>query len=86
MVPPGDAPGTAAARYGPRLPPGSVAQDAAPAAELYPGLVNSDLELWDPAGGRLGIIQDFDLYLNHDPTGTLQDVAFADDKSLQVVG
>jgi superfamily II DNA or RNA helicase len=56
------------------------------AAELYPGLLTSDVELWDLAGQRLGIIQDFDLYVNDDPTGTLQDVEFPDEKSLHVVG
>ena len=56
------------------------------AAELYPGLLGTDLELWDPAGRRLGVIQDFDLYVNDDPTGTLADVAHPDEKALRVVG
>jgi len=56
------------------------------AAELYPGLLSSDLELWDMDGRRLGVIQDFDLYVNDDPTGTLQDVEYPDEKALHVVG
>jgi superfamily II DNA or RNA helicase len=56
------------------------------AAELYPGLLTSGLELWDLSGHRLGLIQDLDLYVNDDPTGTLHDVEVPDGERLHVVG
>jgi hypothetical protein len=60
--------------------------DARPlAAELYPGLYGIGLELWD-GGARLGGIEDLDLYVNDDPTGTLQDVETARDGSLRIIG
>lgn len=55
------------------------------AAELYPGLFGIGLELWD-AGSRLGVVEDLDLYVNDDPTGTLMDVETARDGALQIVG
>jgi hypothetical protein len=60
--------------------------DAGPlAAELYPGLYGIDLVLWEGAS-RLGSIEDLDLYVNDDPTGTLQDVASSPDGSLRIIG
>lgn len=55
------------------------------AAELYPGLLGIGLELWD-AGTRLGSLEDLDLYVNDDPTGTLQDVETAHGGTLRIVG
>lgn len=55
------------------------------AAELYPGLLGIGLELWD-GGARLGGIEDFDLYVNDDPTRTLQDVETARGGPLSIVG
>jgi Type III restriction enzyme, res subunit/Helicase conserved C-terminal domain len=48
--------------------------DSAPlAAELYPGLYGIGLQLWkDPT--LVGGIEDLDLYVNDDPTGTLESV------------
>jgi superfamily II DNA or RNA helicase len=60
--------------------------DARPlAAELYPGLFGIGLELWD-GGTGLGGIEDLDLYVNDDPTGTLQDVETARGGPLRIVG
>jgi hypothetical protein len=60
--------------------------DARPlAAELYPGLYGIGLELWDGAS-RFGDIEDLDLYVNDDPTGTLQDVQTANVGSLRIIG
>ncbi len=60
--------------------------DARPlAAELYPGLLGIGLELWD-GGNRLGVIEDLDLYVNDDPTGTLQDVETARGGPLGIIG
>lgn len=60
--------------------------DARPlAAELYPGLYGIGLDLWDGAS-RLGGIEDLDLYVNDDPTGTLQDVQTARDGLLRIIG
>ena len=55
------------------------------AAELYPGLFGIDLELWDGAT-RLGVIEDLDLYVNDDPTGSLQDVEMARGGPLRIIG
>lgn len=54
------------------------------AAELYPGLLGIGLELWQ-GGVRLGSLEDLDLYVNDDPTGTLNDVD-AVSGSLRIVG
>ena len=60
--------------------------DARPlAAELYPGLYGIGLELWD-GPRRLGGIEDLDLYVNDDPTGTLQDVQTIHGEALRIVG
>jgi superfamily II DNA or RNA helicase len=60
--------------------------DARPiAAELYPGMFGIGLELWD-GGTRLGGIEDLELYVNDDPTGTLQDIERPDDGILNIVG
>lgn len=60
--------------------------DANPlAAEMYPGLLGMGLELWT-RDSRLGYIEDLDLYVNDDPTGTLDGVAPAADGPLRVVG
>lgn len=60
--------------------------DARPlAAELYPALYGLGLELW-AAGVRLGGIEDLDLYVNDDPTGTLQDIEAARAGPLRIVG
>jgi hypothetical protein len=55
------------------------------AAELYPGLLGIGLELWD-ARNRLGVIEDLDLYVNDDPTATLQDVETASGGPLRIIG
>jgi len=55
------------------------------AAELFPGLLGMSFELLE-GGERLGGIEDFQLYVNDDPTGTLQDVGAPDGESLQLVG
>jgi superfamily II DNA or RNA helicase len=54
-------------------------------AELYPGLYGIGLELWED-GTRLGGIEDLDLYVNDDPTGTLQDVESPRDGPLRIIG
>jgi superfamily II DNA or RNA helicase len=60
--------------------------DARPlAAELYPGVFGIGLELWD-GGVRLGVIEDLDLYVNDDPTGTLQDVETTRGEPLRIIG
>ena len=50
-----------------------------------PGLYGIGLELWDGAS-RLGGIEDLDVYVNDDPTGTLQDVHTARDGLLRIIG
>ncbi|MEX0753948.1 MAG: hypothetical protein WD556_02370 [Actinomycetota bacterium] len=61
--------------------------DARPlAAELYPGLYGIGLELWEGAAGHLGGIEDLDLYVNDDPTGTLKDVQTVHGGSLRIIG
>jgi superfamily II DNA or RNA helicase len=55
------------------------------AAELYPGLFGLGLELWSD-GVRLGGIEDLELYVNDDPTGTLEDVGPATGATLPIVG
>jgi superfamily II DNA or RNA helicase len=61
--------------------------DSAPlAAELYPGLYGIGLQLWDGTA-LIGGIEDLDLYVNDDPTGTLQDVGSANDAGgLRIIG
>lgn len=60
--------------------------DARPlAAELYPGLYGIGLELWD-GSTRLGGIEELDLYVNDDPTGTLSDIEAPGGASLRVIG
>lgn len=60
--------------------------DARPlAAEIYPGLLGMGLELWS-GGSRLGDIEDLDLYVNDDPTGTLDGIGSAAGGPLRVVG
>lgn len=60
--------------------------DARPlAAELYPGLFGIGLELWD-VGNRIGALEDLDLYVNDDPTGTLVDVESRQGGPLRIVG
>lgn len=60
--------------------------DARPlAAELYPGLYGIGLELLD-GGTRLGAIEDLDLYVNDDPTGTLSDIESARGATLRIIG
>ena len=60
--------------------------DARPlAVEFYPGLLGLGLELWD-GNRRLGVIENLELFVNDDPTGTLQDVASAQGGKLQIVG
>jgi hypothetical protein len=55
------------------------------AAEIYPGLFGIGLELWD-TGNRIGILEDLDLYVNDDPTGTLVDVETVRGGALRIVG
>lgn len=56
------------------------------AAELYPGLYGVGLKLWDGTT-LIGGVEDLDLYVNDDPTGTLQDVGSAKDTgSLRLIG
>jgi hypothetical protein len=60
--------------------------DARPlAAELYPGLYGIGLELW-AGGSRLGGIEDLDLYVNDDPTGTLHDIETARGGPIHMIG
>jgi len=60
--------------------------DARPlAAEIHPSLLGIGLELWD-GRERLGVIEDFELYVNDDPTGTLTDIESANGGLLSVVG
>jgi hypothetical protein len=76
-------------RHAPEVIPGAcctIRARARPlAAEVSPHLLGIGLELWD-GGTRLGPIEDLDLYVNDDPTGTLEDVAEPDDRGLSVVG
>lgn len=55
------------------------------AAELYPGLLGIGLELWD-GDEPIGVMEDLDLYVNDDPTGSLSDIEGASNGFLQVVG
>ena len=55
------------------------------AAELAPALLGMGLELWD-GGSRLGGIEDFELYVNDDPTGTLADVEAPEGNLLHIIG
>jgi superfamily II DNA or RNA helicase len=55
------------------------------AAELYPGLFGLGLELWSDEA-RLGAIEDLELYVNDDPTGTLDDVGTVRGFSLPIIG
>lgn len=55
------------------------------AAEFYPGLLGIGLELWD-RGTRLGPIEDLDLYVNDDPTGTLSDVESVGVGPIRMIG
>jgi superfamily II DNA or RNA helicase len=55
------------------------------AAELSPLLVGIGLELWQ-GGARLGAIEDLNLYVNDDPTGTLADIEAPHDAGLRIVG
>ena len=60
--------------------------DARPlAAEIYPALLGIGLELWD-GDTCLGPIEDLDLYVNDDPTGTLHDIESAQGAPLRIVG
>ena len=60
--------------------------DARPlSAEIYPGLYGIGLELWDGTS-RLGGIEDLDLYVNDDPTGTLADIEAVSEGRLRVIG
>lgn len=60
--------------------------DARPlAAEMYPALLGIGLELWD-GDSRLGPIEDLDLYVNDDPTGTLHDIEAPKGAPLRIVG
>jgi superfamily II DNA or RNA helicase len=56
------------------------------AAELAPRLLGLGLELCDEAGVRLGGIEDLELYVNDDPTGTLADIERPDRDALRIVG
>lgn len=60
--------------------------DARPlAAELHPALLGLGLELW--AGDQLiGGIEDLTLYVNDDPTETLQDIPSAQGGLLRIIG
>lgn len=55
------------------------------AAELHPALFGRGFELWR-GDDRLGGIENVDLYVNDDPTGTLQDIESARGTSLRIVG
>jgi superfamily II DNA or RNA helicase len=55
------------------------------AAELSPLLLGVGLELWD-GETQVGPIEDLDLYVNDDPTGTLADVERPDGDQLRVIG
>lgn len=55
------------------------------AAELYPGLLGIGLELWN-GETKIGVIEDLDLYVNDDPTGTLHDIETVHGESLRIVG
>ena len=55
------------------------------AAELSPVLLGMGLELRDGTT-RLGGIEDLDLYVNDDPTGTLEDVEAPEPDALHLVG
>ncbi len=61
--------------------------EAAPlAAELYPGLFGIGLQLWR-GSTLIGGLEDLDLYVNDDPTGTLQDVVPARaTRSIRIIG
>ncbi len=55
------------------------------AAELFPALLGMSFELFED-GQRLGGIEDLELYVNDDPTGTLQDIEGAENGPLAVIG
>lgn len=55
------------------------------AAELFPALLGMSFELFED-GQRLGGIEDLELYVNDDPTGTLQDIEGTEGGSLAVIG
>jgi superfamily II DNA or RNA helicase len=56
------------------------------AAEPYPALLGAGFELWQPDGERIGPFDDLDLYVNVDPTGTLEDVEPPGDDPLRMIG
>jgi superfamily II DNA or RNA helicase len=55
------------------------------AAEMHPALLGRGLELWQSAS-LVGAIEDLDLHVNDDPTGTIQDVDTARGGPLRIVG
>jgi superfamily II DNA or RNA helicase len=55
------------------------------AAELFPGLLGMSFELLEN-GQRLGGIEDLELYVNDDPTETLQDIDGPTGEALSLIG
>jgi hypothetical protein len=56
------------------------------AAEIHPAYLGIGLELFGIADESLGTIEDLDLYVNDDPTGTLADVPIEPNEPLRIVG
>ena len=56
------------------------------AAELHPALFGSAFELMNSQGTVIGGIEDLDLFVNEDPTGTLQAVGPPAGATLRIVG
>lgn len=56
------------------------------AAEIHPAFLGIGLELFSAAGEPLGTIENLDLYVNDDPTGTLVDIPVQRDDPLRVIG
>jgi len=55
------------------------------AAEMYPALLGVGLELFD-SGQRVGAIEDLDLYVNDDPSGTIADIGAPSGDVVRIVG
>lgn len=56
------------------------------AAEIHPAFLGIGLELFSSAGASLGSIENLDLYVNDDPTGTLMDVPVQREDPLRIIG
>ena len=56
------------------------------AAEIYPPLRGQGYELWTHDGLQIGPLEDLELHVNDDPTGTLEGVTASHGDELRMVG